>query len=189
MTNFNEFKKVYIGGFPSFGMIKAYFVGEKIVSSSQDAFTIYEKSRFGEKKNGKIEYAGIEALYLVAEGRMELLSGKKVFSEDALLKKLKRFDKKIETKFAVFSDMRRKGYIVKTALKFGAEFRVYEKGALPGEEHARWILFCTREAENMGWHDFAAKSRVAHSTKKNLLLGVVDEEGDVTYYEVAWIRV
>lgn len=170
-------------------MIKAYFVGEKIVSSSQDAFTLYERSRFGEKKSGKVEYAGVEALYLVVENKMELSQGKKVFDEGSLLKKLKKFDKKIEVKFAVFSDMRKKGYIVKTALKFGAEFRVYEKGALPGDEHARWILYSAREAENMNWHDFAAKSRVAHSTKKNLLLGVVDEEGDVTYYEVAWIRV
>lgn len=169
-------------------MIKAYFVGERVVSSSQEAFTLYEKSRFGEKKSGKIEYAGIETLYLVTEKKMELLAGKKVVGEEFLLKKLKRTDKKIETKFAVFCDMRKKGYIVKTALKFGAEFRVYEKGAFPGEEHARWILFSARESENMNWHDFAAKSRVAHSTKKNLLLGVVDEEGDVTYYEVAWIR-
>ena len=40
----------------------------------------------------------------------------------------------------------------------------------------------------MKWHEFAAKSRVAHSTKKKLLLGVVDEGGDVTYYEVGWFR-
>ena len=40
----------------------------------------------------------------------------------------------------------------------------------------------------MNWRDFAAKSRVAHSTRKKLLVGVVDEEGDVTYYEVGWVR-
>ena len=82
--------------------------------------------------------------------------------------------------------MRKKGYILKTALKFGADFRVYERGIKPGEDHARWILFIVKESEPLSWHDFAAKNRIAHSTKKNLLIAIVDEEDDVSYYEVSW---
>ena len=170
-------------------MITARLVGDKITSSSAGAFSLYEKSRFGEKKRGKVEYAGIEALFLVGEGKMEVFSGKKEIGEEELFRKLKRKDKKIEKKFAVFADLRKKGYIVKTALKFGAEFRVYDKGVKPGKEHARWILYSVKESENLYWHDFVAKNRVAHSTKKNLLIGLVDEEGDVIYYEVGWVRV
>lgn len=169
-------------------MIKGYFVGEKIVSTSPSAFSLYEKSRFGEKKGKKIEYANVEAMYLVESGKMEVVSGKKVINEESLLKRLKRKDKKLGTKVVAFSDLRKKGYIVKTALKFGAEFRVYEKGVKPGEEHADWLLMTVRESEQMDWHDFAGKSRVAHSTRKKLLIGVVDEEGDVTYYQCGWIR-
>jgi tRNA splicing endonuclease len=29
---------------------------------------------------------------------------------------------------------------------------------------------------------------VAHSTRKKLLLAVVDEEGDVVYYENSWVK-
>ena len=119
---------------------------------------------------------------------MSVLFGKKEISEDTLLKRARKIDKKIETKLAVFSDVRKRGYIVKTALKFGAEFRVYDKGVKPGEDHAKWILYAARENDALTWHDFAAKNRVAHSTKKNLLIGVVDEEGDVSYYQVEWIR-
>jgi len=169
-------------------MIKGYFVGNKVVSSSSGAFSLYEKSRFGEKKGSKIEYSMVEAIYLLENGKMEVFSGKKKFSFDALISKFRKSDKKIDTKFSVFSDLRKKGYLVKSALKFGAEFRVYEKGDKPGEEHARWILNSVKESEKVDWHDFAAKSRVAHSTKKNLLLGIVDEDGDVTYYEVGWVR-
>jgi tRNA-intron endonuclease, archaea type len=169
-------------------MIKAYFVGEKIISNSSFAFSLYEKSRFGEKKGKKIEYGNVEALYLVESGKMEVFSASKVVGEDNLLRKLKRKDKKIETKFATFRDLRKKGYIVKTALKFGAEFRVYEKGVKPGEDHADWLLTTVKEHDNVDWHDFAAKNRVAHSTRKNLLIGVVDEEDDVTYYEFRWAK-
>lgn len=170
-------------------MISAYFVGDKIVSSSSEAFTLYEKSRFGEKAGNRIEYSNVEAVYLLSSGKMEVHSGSKKIDENFLLKKVKKNDKKIETKMRVFSDLRKKGYVVKTALKFGAEFRVYDKGIKPGEDHAKWVLYCVGENEQMNWHDFAAKGRVAHSTKKRLLLGVVDEEGDVTYYEVGWTRV
>jgi len=163
-------------------------VGEKIISTSPEAFTLYEKSRYGEKKRKKIEYSSVEAFFLVSEGKMEVFSGGKIVEEDSLLRRLKRGDRKIETKFMIFSDLRRKGYIVKTALKFGAEFRVYEKGVKPGDDHARWILYTVRESEHLSWHDFSAKNRVAHSTKKNLLIGILDDEGDVTYYEVNWLR-
>src|SRR3989338_10067508 len=137
-------------------MIKAYFVGEKVVSSSPDAFSLYEKSRFGEKKDRKVEYIGVEAVFLVEQGKMEVFFGKKVLDEDVLLKRFKRKDKKVETKYEVFRNLRKKGYIVKTALKFGAEFRVYEKGVRPGDEHARWIVFTAKESDMMNWHDFAA---------------------------------
>jgi|SRR3989344_108394 len=169
-------------------MIKAHLISDVIYSTSPEAYGLYEKSRLGEKKMRRVEYSYFEALYLVSAGKMEVLVNGKVLGEETLIKKLKRKDPKIETKFAVFSDLRSKGYIVKTALKFGAEFRVYEKGVSPGEDHATWILFTSRESERFTWHDFAAKNRVAHSTKKNLLLGIVDDEGDITYYEVRWIR-
>jgi tRNA-intron endonuclease len=167
-------------------MIQAKIIGDKIVSPSAEAFSLYEKSRFGEKVEGKIEYSSIEALFLLSSGKITILSGKKPLDFDSLLKKLNKSDKRMETKFIVFKDLRKRGYILKTALKYGADFRVYEKGVSPGKEHARWVLFITRENETLRWQEFAAKSRIAHSIKKNLLIAIVDEESDVTYYEVSW---
>lgn len=169
-------------------MITAQFTGEKIFSNSADAFTLYERSKFGEKIENVIEYSFVEVLHLISEKKMQVLYGKKELDYNSLMKKIKKIDKKIETKFTVFKDLRKRGYIVKSALKFGAEFRVYDKGAKPGEEHAKWILYTVKENESFTWYDFAAKNRVAHSTKKSLLLAIVDEEGDVSYYNVEWTR-
>ncbi len=169
-------------------MIKAQFSGERIFSNSSEAFSLYEKSRFGEKIDGRVEYMLVEALYLVSINRMQVFSGDREIGFEELMRKMKRIDKKSEVKLAVFKDLRKRGYILKTALKFGAEFRVYDRGIRPGEDHAKWILYSVRENEALKWHDFIAKNRIAHSTKKKLLLGVVDEEGDVSYYEVDWAR-
>jgi len=168
--------------------IIATFTGETVSSNKKEAINLYSKSRFGELKNGKIIYSAVEALYLVEKKKLNLMFKKKKLSFDRFIDKLREKDKKIDTKYIVFKNMRGRGYIVKTALKFGAEFRVYEKGVKPGQDHANWILFPVSESETMTWHDFSAKNRVAHSTKKNLLIGIVDEENDVTYYEVEWTK-
>src|SRR3989344_1206924 len=126
-------------------MITAHLIGDKIISTSPMAFSMYEKSRWGEKKTGKIEYSGTEGLYLVENRKMKVFVGNRMIAEDELLRKIKKRDKKIEQKMAIFGDLREKGYIVKTALKFGAEFRVYEKGVKPGDDHAAWIVDSVKE--------------------------------------------
>src|SRR3990167_5393958 len=111
---------------------------------------------------------------------------KAVFSGDEILSNSKEardlYSQSLFGEYIVYKDLRNRGYLLKTALKFGADFRVYDKGQRPGKEHARWILYPISENAELTWQDFSAKNRVAHSTKKNLLVAVVDSEGDITYY-------
>ena len=169
-------------------MITSRFSNGKISSVSEEAYSLYSKSRIGEKKENKVEYTFYEAIYLMDKKKMEMFLGSKKIKSEELVKKLGRYEKRLEIKYAVFSDLRSKGYLVKSAFKFGADFRVYEKGVKPGEEHALWILECFRENEKITWKEFAAKNRIAHSTKKRLLIAVVDGEGDVSYYQCDWLR-
>ena len=170
--------------------IKATFLSERIFSNSKEAFGLFESQRFGERTGEKIFYTLHEALFLVQTGKMEISDSKdKKMPEKELLKKFEKIDKKFKTKYLVFRDMRQKGFIVKTALKFGAEFRVYEKGKSIGEDHAKWILFPVSQNEQLTWQDFSAKNRIAHSTNKKLLIAVVDEENQVSYYEVNWLKI
>ena len=127
-------------------------------------------------------------MYLVEKKKIEIYKNTKKLGFNELMEKCKKIDKKTQGKYIVYRDLRDKGYLLKTALKFGADFRIYDKGDRPGKAHAKWILFVVSESDEMTWHDFSAKNRVAHSTKKNLLIAVVDNEGDVTYYEVSWKR-
>ena len=168
--------------------IQANLFGHIISSNDAKAHGLNKKSYFGEKVGEKIQYSLTEALFLVEKGGMEVFSRKKNIAKKELFNKFRRFDKKIDLKYPVFKDLRSKGYILKTALKFGADFRVYDKGHKPGKKHARWILFVEHESKKIPLHEFAAKNRVAHSTRKNLLLAIVDEENKITYYEIRWIR-
>jgi len=168
--------------------IKSHITGETISSNSAEAFTLYKKSHLGEPVGEKVQYSLSEALFLVEKKKMEVFQRNKKILFKELIKKAQRIDRRINVKYTVFSDLREGGYIVKTALKFGADFRVYEKGAKPGKKHAKWIVFADHESKKLTWHEFSAKNRVAHSTKKKLLLAIVDDEGDVSYWEVNWVR-
>lgn len=169
---------------------KVFLSDERIVSESSDAAReLYNQSRYGSMvPDGKVQFSLIETIFLLEKGRLEVLQGARVLGFEPLFAKALRQDKKFWVRYAVFKDLRSRGYIVKTALKFGADFRVYDRGVKPGEDHARWIVYPVHETSTMTWYDFSAKNRVAHSTKKRLLVGAVDDEGDVTYWEIRWMR-
>ena len=168
--------------------ILTYLLGEVVSTNEAEAFTLYKKSNFGQPIGQKIQYSLSEALYLVEKNKIKIMKNKKILEFEELLKIFKKIDSRIQLKYPVFKDLRDKGYVVKTALKFGADFRIYDKGKTPDEEHARWIVFCEHESKKFSWQDFSSKNRVAHSTKKNLLIAILDEESDVSYYEVSWIK-
>jgi tRNA-intron endonuclease, archaea type len=172
-------------------IVKAILGGERVITEvSDEARELYNQSRFGSLgENGKVELSLLEAYYLMEKGKLEVKSeaGRKV-SFEQFVKRARKTEPNFWIRYCVFKDFRNRGYVIKTALKFGADFRVYDRGVKPGEDHARWIVFPVHEASVFTWHEFSSKNRVAHSTKKRLLIGVVDEENDVTYYEIKWTR-
>ena len=140
-------------------------------SNSQQAFTLFENSKFGEKKSGKIIYSIYEAKYLVETKKAE--SKKKI-----------RLNKQQQNNYFVFKDLRKKGYIIKTGLKFGCEFRVYKKS----DKHASYLLEITTDKQKITLKEFISKNRISHSTGKILLLAIIDSQKDITYYNVSWMK-
>ncbi len=171
--------------------VKALLEGDAIRTENADgARELFTRGSFGALlDDGRVQLSPLETVYLIAKKRLELLDDRnKQIKLDAFITKIRKKDKQFWVRYAAFKDLRDRGYVVKTALKFGADFRVYDRGVRPGEEHAKWIAYPVSEHERLRWQEFAAKNRVAHSTKKNLLIGVVDDEGDVSYWEVRWTR-
>jgi len=171
--------------------IKALFSREAVTTeNSPQARELHEKSNYGTTmQDGRVKLSLLEAVYLVEKHRLVILDGrKKPISPEKFTAKAARTEHDFWTRYPVFKDFRDRGYVIKTALKFGADFRIYERGVKPGQDHAKWIVYPVKESQKLTWQDFAAKNRVAHSTKKKLLIAVVDDEGDVSYWEVRWLR-
>ncbi|MFT4312975.1 MAG: tRNA-intron lyase [Candidatus Woesearchaeota archaeon] len=172
---------------------KAVAVLDKNVIVSYDddvARDLSSRSQYGViKLKGQVHFSFVEALYLVSIEKLSVFDLKKTeYTFERLFQKLKRFDSSLSLRYTVFADLRSKGYIVKTALKFGSDFRVYDKGTRPGEAHAKWIVYPIHETQKIRWNEFSSKNRVAHSTRKHILLAIVDDELDVSYFDVHWVR-
>jgi len=170
--------------------VKASLIASKVITEDSDlARELYNQGRFGVVlENKKVQLSLIESLYLIEKEKIAVMQNRKKLGFEELMKKSEKTEPNILTRFLVYKDLRNRGYVVKTALKFGADFRVYDRGVKPGEDHAKWIVYPVNEGSEITWYEFAAKNRVEHSTKKRLLIAIVDEECDVTYYEIRWTR-
>ncbi len=128
-----------------------------------------------------------EALYLCKKGIIvPVIRGKDSSCED-----LERYAKScvpgFREKYLVYEDLRNKGYIVRSGMKFGADFAVYEIG--PGYEHAPYVVKVVRKGEVMDAVEIVLIGRLSHSVRKRSVLAVVDvERGVVNYLVFKWVR-
>jgi len=170
-------------------VVDAHLYKNKImVWDEVQANQLYQRGAFGKPlSGGRLQLAPIEALYLLEGGKIRVLdheTGEKI-AHKQLSALLTKQDPDLLFKYPVFADLRSRGYIIKTGLKFGAHFRVYERGDKPGETHSKYLVQALPESTRLSSTDLARAVRLAHSVKKSILFAIVDEEGDVTYYSLS----
>lgn len=159
--------------------MKGYLVEREVIITDERAISQLVQKGYGSKRDGKLHLSLVEALYLMEKGRLSVLGGERTLSSDELLSG----EDDLLLRYAVYRDLRERGYVVKTGFKFGAHFRVYERGAYP-KEHSRYLVHAVREDSDISFTELARAVRLAHGVRKKLLFAVVDDEGDVTYYSV-----
>ena len=79
-----------------------------------------------------LELSLLEALYLLQKEKITLTDAQDnhTITPEELLEKAEQTYIDFKTKYAVYKDLREKGYVVRPGLKFGADFSVYEHGPL-----------------------------------------------------------
>lgn len=160
------------------------FSNKAIVFEKKVKDQLIEKG-FGEKKEGSLTLDLKETLYLLERGKItvENSDGKNVSFED-LMGFAEKKEKNFYNKFVVFSDLRERGYVIKTGFKFGFDFRVYPRGKKPGEEHSQWVIQVMTQDEKLTITNFSRMVRLSGNLKTELLIAIVDSEDDVNYYSV-----
>ena len=79
---------------------------------------------------------------------------------------------------------RKRGYVVKSGFKFGAHFRVYDRGQVPGKDHSNFLVHGISEGKTFSFPEVSRAVRLAHSVRKRFIYAIVDDDGSLTYYKL-----
>ena len=88
---------------------------------------------------------------------------------------------RIETRFIVYRDLRQRGYVVKND-SGELNFRLYPRGGTPTTTQTNLWVLAISERDIFNIVELMRQADMSQRTRKELLLAVVDEEGDITYY-------
>lgn len=151
-------------------------------------FTGVDKVRPEEvdKVERPLELSLLEALYLMEKG---LLTVKKLSGEEVSLGELRELGRKLYRDFdllyTVYRDLREMGYVVRTGLRYGTYFAVYERG--PGIDHAPFLVDVMSRRSTLDPLAIVRSGRLSHSVRKRFVVACYDEgEGRVKYLVFTW---
>ena len=157
------------------GNLSNDIVSIKIEEGSKRPIALHEKSKFGKIEADSLNLSLMEACYLLEKGRLDIYEDDVECSVGYLIDLIKEQDE--YGKYIVYRDF-----------KYGSEFRLYNRGRGPGEGHSNYLVKVIFENYDINALDFASYVRVSHGVNKKLLLAIVDEDFDITYYNIEWTR-
>lgn len=145
-------------------------------SELEELFRKYGAGVKGE--DGKISIHPIEALYMLGRGRLEIAGE----SFDSLFAKIRAEDKLADEKYAVFSELRKNGYIARLPFSGEPWIRIYRKGFRPGEDRTQFLAKIVRDGQ-LSLAGMVEDIRKAAEVRKELVYAVV-REGRVTFIKL-----
>lgn len=161
------------------------------VWNDERAEEIHSGLYYGKKLDEYLELSLVEAMHLVDREELKVEKNEEILEREDLFHLFSELDDEFDQKYAVYSDLRDRGYIVKTGFKFGTHFRVYDRGVNPYKdgskeerEHTKWIVHAVPENFNQSYQEMSRAVRLAQNIRAKMLWAVVDSERQVTFYEV-----
>lgn len=168
------------------GNLSNDIVSIKIEEGSKKPIALHEKSLFGKIEVDSLNLSLIEACYLLEKGRLNIYEDDVECSVGYIIDLLKKQD--LFGKYVVYRDLKDRGFVIKTGFKYGSEFRLYNRGRDPDQGHSDYLVKIIFENYEINALDFASYVRVSHGVNKKLLLAIVDDDFDITYYNIEWTK-
>jgi len=157
---------------------------EVLVEDQSEASQIHNKGYYGvPQPGGSLKLDLMEAVYLVESERLGVQSDGKMMSASDLLRLAHKISPGFEIRYLVYRELRQRGYIVKLGQP-PLDFRLFPRGGSPNKTPSKWWVSAISERSAFDLGSLLEDLDHTVDVRKRLLLAVVDEESDVTYYEV-----
>jgi len=158
--------------------------GHVIVGDPAEASGLYNRGYFGTPRpGGAVELDLLEAVYLVEAERLEVRRGGRAVSDRDLFRAAGAAIPSFEIRYLVYRDLRQRGYVVEARGGSG-DFQVYPRGGAPKKTPSKYWVRALSERAVFDLAELLGRAEEAAAVRKTLLLGLVDEESDLTYYGV-----
>lgn len=141
---------------------------------------LYEQGYFGRPRGKGLELSLVEAAYLLDRSRIKVFSDRRELDFKAFFQAASSLEKGFEFRYVVYKDLRERGYYVQPGRP---DFRVYPRGGHPGKTPAEFYVLVISERMPLPLKEIIEPVRVAGQMRKKLMLAIVDEESDITFYE------
>ncbi len=152
-----------------------------VITGKQGIEELHNTSYYGRPKDDSLVLSLTESAYLIYMGKISVEIGGKVLDFKEFFLKASTLMKNFELFYAVYKDLRGRGYYVQPSV---TGFRVYPRGGHPGKMPAEYYVFVISERMPLLLSDLMEHLGTVNNLKKRLVLAIVDEESDITHYEV-----
>jgi len=155
-----------------------------LVTTPKDVGRLYGKSRFGKTLSGNtLQLHLIEAVYLVDEGKLVLKKDDCPISFQELIRIAAEQNPAFETLFLSFQDLRNRGYQVEICENSSIyNFQIQKK--IDSQPTQTIYISAFSERIPLTLSILAHLVTEAMHTRASCWISIVDEEGDITYYDL-----
>jgi tRNA-intron endonuclease len=159
--------------------VKATFDGT-LIHTGPEGLSLYEQGGYGRPQQSGLTLSPEETLYLLQRGKLE----PEGFDFDSLLMRFADTHNFLRS-FIVYRDIRERGYVVQTGPQ---DFRVFRRGQKPGKGTTQYLIRVLSERDPIVFSALIREVETAENMRKNYLLAVVDDEEELTYYDIRFHR-
>jgi len=134
---------------------------------------LFKNEFYGKPFGSGLQLSLVEGMYLIEKKEIDIksISGEKL-SDIQCKEYIINLQPDIASRLMVFSDLKKRGLIIKTGYKFGTHFRVYTKQ--PDKTHAEYLVHVVDKDFTSIWAEMSRAVRLAHSVNKEILFARVD---------------
>lgn len=156
------------------------------VREQSEGSRLYTRGNFGyPRSGGGVDLDLIEAVYLVEGRRLDVVDqdGSPVSFEHLFAHAARELDG-FDIKYLVYRDLRNRGFVVKFETG-DYDISVFPRGKTMSNSRPEFMVRAVSERNAVDIATLVREASDVSERRKKLLYGVVDEEGDLTYYSLS----
>ena len=147
---------------------EGYLFKDRVITRNREIFSRYF---YGSKKAGFVALSMVESAYLIEKGFLRIAN----VSESDFFRIAKTVEEDFDRRYAVYKDLKERGFVVKTGFKFGSDFRVYSKvDSVADLPHSEYLIAIVDDRE-LKLSEVARAVRLAQNVRKKMVFAFGDQ--------------